>query len=179
MKDLDRYDFALHGMVSQFLAYESELLDNRQLKEWLATCVDESIRYVIPLRLTMMKEEGDGISKTTHLQYDDWNALAMRIKRFDSLAAWSENPETRVRHFVSNVRVGEKENVNEAADSFEITVKSNLLIYRSRGPSPEHDLLSAERTDVLRQVNGDMKLLSREVRLDSSVIGTHNFSFIF
>ncbi|WP_069865738.1 aromatic-ring-hydroxylating dioxygenase subunit beta [Pseudomonas citronellolis] len=179
MRFLTQYDLALHGVVSQFLAHESELLDNRQLKQWQATCVDESIRYVIPLRLTMMNEDGNGISETAYLQDDDWNALTMRINRFDSRAAWSENPATRVRHFVSNVRVGGKVNVDETSDSFDVTVKSNVLIYRSRGPSPEHDLLSAERIDVLRQVNGDMKLLLREVRLDSSVIGTHNFSFIF
>lgn len=179
MKNLNQYNNALHGLVSQFLVYESELLDSRRLKEWQVTCVDESIRYVIPLRLTMMNEDGNGISETTHLQDDDWNALTMRINRFDSRAAWSENPATRVRHFVSNVRVGSKVIVDEASDSFEVEVKSNVLIYRSRGPSPEHDLLSAERIDVLRQVDGDMKLLRREVRLDSSVIGTHNFSFIF
>lgn len=179
MNNLEQYDLALHGLVAQFLARESELLDNRQLKEWQATCVDESIRYVIPLRLTLMNEDGNGLSETTHMQDDDWNALTMRINRFDSRAAWSENPATRVRHFVSNVRVGSKVNLDASAGSFEVTVKSNVLVYRSRGPSPEHDLLSAERFDVLRQVDGDMRLLRREVRLDSSVIGTHNFSFIF
>lgn len=179
MKDLQQYDLALHGLVSQFLARESELLDNYQLKEWQSICVDESIRYVIPLRQTVMKEDGNGISEVAHLQDDDWPALTMRINRFDSKAAWSENPATRVRHFVTNVRVGSKVNVNGANDSFDVAVKSNVLIYRSRGPSPDHDLLSAERTDVLRYVNGDMKLLRREVRLDSAVIGTHNFSFFF
>lgn len=179
MKDLQQYDLALHGLVSQFLSRESELLDNYQLKEWQSICVDESIRYVIPLRQTVMKEDGNGISEVAHLQDDDWPALTMRINRFDSKAAWSENPATRVRHFVTNVRVGSKVNVDGASDSFDVNVKSNVLIYRSRGPSPDHDLLSAERTDVLRYVNGDMKLLRREVRLDSTVIGTHNFSFFF
>jgi 3-phenylpropionate/cinnamic acid dioxygenase small subunit len=111
------------------------------------------------------------------MQDDDWNAMTMRINRFDSKAAWSENPYTRLRHMVSNVRVGPKEKVEAATGGFQITVKSNVLVYRSRGSSPDHDLLAAERTDVLRQVDGEFKLLRREVRLDCVVVGTPNISF--
>jgi ethylbenzene dioxygenase subunit beta len=179
MKNIDQYDADLHGQLSCFLNQESELLDNFQLKEWQATCVDESIRYVVPLRQTVMKEDGDGFSEDSHLQSDDWNALTMRIKRFDSRAAWSENPQTRLRHFVTNVRVGDRVAIGGHSKNYEATVKSNVLIYRSRGPSPDHDLLSAERIDTVRCVDGDIKLLRREVRIDSAVVGTHNFSFIF
>ena len=179
MNSINQYDAELHGQLSCFLYRESELLDNFQLKEWQATCVDESIRYVVPLRQTVMQEDGDGFSEDSHLQSDDWNALTMRIKRFDSRAAWSENPQTRIRHFVTNVRVGDKTELGGNSKNYEAVVKSNVLIYRSRGPSPDHDLLSAERIDTIRCLEGDIKLLRREVRIDSAVVGTHNFSFIF
>jgi len=179
MKDLNQYDTRLHDLVSHFLNRESELLDNYKLREWQDQCIDASIRYVVPLRQTLMKDDGNGVSQSAHLQDDDWPALTMRINRFDSKAAWSENPATRVRHFVSNVRVGKKQVLDAADDSFEVTVKSNVLVYRSRGPSTDHDLLSGERTDVIRQLKGDIKLVRREVVLDSAVIATHNFSFFF
>lgn len=179
MKGFNQFDVELHALVSQFLFKEAELQDDHKWKEWQATCIDPAIRYVIPLRVTMMREDGPGFCEQADMQDDDWNAMTMRINRFDSRAAWSENPRTRLRHLVSNVRVLGKDNVDLAAKSYDVTVKSNVLLYRSRGDSPEHDLLSAERTDVLRCVDDDVKLLRREVRLDSSVVGTHNISFYF
>lgn len=164
---------ALYHEVSQFLFHEAELLDDRRLKDWLAQCVDEGIRYIVPLRQTMLKEDGDGFRDDTQLQDDDWKAVTMRVQRFDSRAAWSENPPTRLRHHVGSIRVQGPEQDDR------IAVKSNILLYRSRGESAHHDLLSAERHDVLvRQADG-LRLQRREVYLDASTVGTHNFSFFF
>jgi 3-phenylpropionate/cinnamic acid dioxygenase small subunit len=55
-------------------------------------------------------------------------------------------------------------------------VKSNLLLYRSRGSDPHHDLLSAERKDVLRKEDDQWKLRKRMILLDHSVLMTHNLS---
>lgn len=58
-------------------------------------------------------------------------------------------------------------------------VRSNLLVYRSRGDRPDHDLLAAERHDVLRRVDGDLRLARRVVVLDSTVVPTLNLAFFF
>jgi len=170
---------ALEREVRHFLDLEAECLDEGRLKDWMSQYVDEGIRYVIPIRQTRMKQDGAGFDAVASLQDDDWPALRMRANRLDSKAAWSENPPTRLRHFISNLRVEEGLRPSDLKDGSEVKIKSNVLVYRTRGESPEHDLLSAERHDVLRFTEGRFKLLRREVRLDMTTIGTHNFAFIF
>jgi 3-phenylpropionate/cinnamic acid dioxygenase small subunit len=179
MQNLKTSDEGLYCCVRNFLYLEAEVLDDWNLKEWLARFVDEKIHYVVALRLTRLAEDGDGFETTSSLQDDDFPALRMRINRLDSKASWAENPPTRVRHFITNIRIGKKTMINSEADDFDLEVKSNVLIYRSRGESPDFDLLSAERRDVLRQVSGNLKLLSRDVMHEHTTIGTHNLSFIF
>jgi 3-phenylpropionate/cinnamic acid dioxygenase small subunit len=74
---------------------------------------------------------------------------------------------------VTNVRL----NPGEGDD--EIAVRSNVLLFRNRGDSPNHDLLSAERRDVVRRVDGRWKLARRRVILDHSTLPTHNLPIIF
>ncbi len=168
---------SLDKQVESFLLNEAEYLDGWNLTEWMEKCVDERIQYLIPLRETRMREDGEGFDYVMPLQDDDWPALRMRVKRLASKAAWSENPPTRIRHFISNIRV---ERPEEAGAELQVKVKSNILLYRSRGESAAHDLLSGERHDVLVQKkDADLRLLKREVRLDLTTVGTHNFAFIF
>lgn len=96
--------------------------------------------------------------------------LQLRVERLGSGAAWAEEPPSRTRHFVTNVRV------TEGAGENEVQVKSNLLLYRTRGDARRHDLLSAERHDVLRRVDGAWKLARRIILLDQTTVTTHNFS---
>src|ERR1700744_2165487 len=106
MRPPKEYDEILENQVRDFLIYEAALLDDRLLTQWLNECVDENIRYVVPLRFTQLKEDGEGFDDEMPLQDDDWNGMVMRVNRFDSKAAWSENPPTRYRHFVTNIRIG-------------------------------------------------------------------------
>ena len=46
----------------------------------------------------------------------------------------------------------------------------------SRFDSPDLDLISGERNDVLRLVDGQLKLARREVILDQAVLGTPNLA---
>jgi 3-phenylpropionate/cinnamic acid dioxygenase small subunit len=59
----------------------------------------------------------------------------------------------------------------------EMAVGSSVLVYRSRGDKPTYDILSGERRDVLRRVNGTWKLARRMVILDNTTLPTHNLSF--
>ena len=97
----------------------------------------------------------------------------MRVRRLRSPGAFSEDPPSRTRHFVSNVRVrlGDREG--------EVEVVSNLLLYRSRGESTHYDLFSAERRDVVRHVDGSWKLARRDILLDQAVLGAQDLSVFF
>lgn len=167
---------AVAGGVEQFLYHEAELLDDNRLREWLGL-LTEDVRYQVPIRIAKEQGAEPGITGVAtdgfHLD-EDYNSLEMRVERIETGFAWAEDPPSRTRHLVSNVR---SEPSPERDD--ELAVRSNVLVYRSRWDRPDHDLLSAERRDVLRQAGGGWKLARRVVILDSSALPTHNLSFFF
>ncbi len=158
--------------VRDFLLREAELLDNGSYRDWL-DCLTEDIRYQVPVRVTRDRGvESEFVNEMGHLD-EDYVSLEMRVMRLETEYAWAEDPPSRTRHFLSNIRIepGDRDD--------EVRVKSNLLLYRTRGDDPHYDLLSAERHDVLRRVNGQWKLARRLVLLDQTTIGTHNLSILF
>ena len=166
-----RISHEVRSEVEAFLHEEAELLDDGRLRDWLELVTDD-IRYEVPVRVTRERVSGSGVARDMAHWTDDWTALEMRVLRQDTEYAWAEDPPSRTRHFVTNIRVkpGESEG--------ELTVRSNILLFRSRGDSPQHDLLSGERHDVLRQVGGGWKLARRTVILDQSTLPTHNLPII-
>lgn len=151
---------------------EAELLDTGREREWLETMVSKEIVYQLPLRQTVERERGNGFSKTTFHLDESYGSLLTRVLRNESAFAWAENPPSRIRHFVTNIRVCELE-------SEQLGVKSNLLIYRTRGDQTQPQLLSGERQDVLRIETGALKLFRRTILLDLTVIETHNLAIFF
>lgn len=167
---------AVASGVEQFLFHEAELLDENRLREWLGL-LTEDVRYQVPIRIA--KEQGGepgitGVASDGFHLDEDYSSLEMRVERVETGFAWAEDPPSRLRHLVTNVR---SRPLSERED--ELAVRSNVLVYRSRWDRPDHDLLSAERRDVLRQVDGDWKLARRFVVLDSTAVPTHNLSFFF
>ncbi len=61
----------------------------------------------------------------------------------------------------------------------QVAVSSNLLLYRSRGGREPPYFFSAERRDILRRVDEQLRIAQRLVRLDESVFGTRNMSVFF
>jgi ethylbenzene dioxygenase subunit beta len=161
--------------LTQWLYDEAELLDESRLDEWLERLTDD-VRYRVPIRIH--KEVTDD-SRVTGVQADAFHldedrvSLQMRVDRVNTGFAWAEEPPSRIRHVVSNVRVrpGEVEG--------ELAVRSYVLVYRSRWDRPEHDLMTAERHDVFRQVDGAWKLADRFVVLDSTTVPMLNLTFFF
>ena len=152
-----------------FLMHEAEVLDERHEREWLEMLTDD-VEYLMPVRVNRERGEGDGFSEEAFYFEETHGSLELRVRRFETEYAWAEDPPSRTRHFVTNVRVAPGEEEDEVA------VRSNLLLYRSRGSDPHQDLLSAERKDVLRKEDGQWKLKKRVILLDHSVLTTHNLS---
>jgi 3-phenylpropionate/cinnamic acid dioxygenase small subunit len=159
--------------VHSFLMREAELLDERREREWLESCIADDVEYLMPVRENRERSEGVGFSDESFYFQDTRGSLELRVKRLETEYAWAEDPPSRTRHFVTNVMVAEGEEEGEVA------VKSNLLLYRSRGSDPTADVLSAERRDVLRKQDGGWRLRRREILLDHSVVMTHNLSIFF
>ncbi|RQG99439.1 aromatic-ring-hydroxylating dioxygenase subunit beta [Natrarchaeobius oligotrophus] len=155
--------------VRTFLAYEADLLDNRDLDEWLDLLTDD-ISYEVPRRIT--REAGDDVpvfsEKSFHLQ-EDIDSFEARIARYEKDYAWAENPPSRTRRFVTNVRI-------ESVDGDEVRERNNMLLLRLRGEEAEPTFISGERVDTLRREDGYLKLADRRVLLDQTVMGTQNLS---
>ena len=160
---------ALREEVRQFLYREAELLDEQQLHEWL-DLVTEDIEYLVPVRVTRERgAESSEFSEDANIFKEDHMALDARVRRFDKEYAWSENPPTRMRRYVTNIRIDEVEDD-------ELQVKSNLLVYRSKEDEVDADLVAGVRYDTLRRVDGDLKLARRRVELDHTVLDTRPLS---
>jgi ethylbenzene dioxygenase subunit beta len=162
----------LYSELVEWLHREAELLDTGREREWLETMVGKAIVYRVPVRQTVERSRGSGFAKNTFHLDESYGSLASRVARNDSAYAWAEDPPSRIRHFVTNVRVA-----MDADGAFH--VRSNQLIYRTRGEKTQPQILSGEKQDIIGREDGRLMLLRRNVLLDLSVIETHNLAIFF
>jgi phthalate 3,4-dioxygenase subunit beta len=160
---------ATHHEAHEFLVREAELLDERRYRDWLDLLAPDIV-YRMPVRVTAPETLEQGLLEDMAHFDEDLYSLRKRIERFETGHAWTEDPPSRTRHFVTNVRTFE----GSAAD--EIVVKSYVLLFRSRGDIRDADLVSAERTDVLRRTDAGLRLARREILADESVLRTQNLA---
>jgi 3-phenylpropionate/cinnamic acid dioxygenase small subunit len=164
---------AMQYAVEQFLYDEAALLDARRYREWFAL-VAEDIHYWMPIRRTVTRSDLEfEFTKPGAMAYfdDDYELLEMRVKKLEAKSAWSEDPPSRSRHFVSNVRILDIE-------GNQITVDACFHVYRTR-LNTDVDSWVGRRTDVLRRSGANFKLLKRHIFLDQTVIASKNMSTIF
>jgi 3-phenylpropionate/cinnamic acid dioxygenase small subunit len=171
MSDRVAVGSALYNHVVEFLYEEAALLDQIRLQEWAARLASDLV-YTAPLRATRsMDQQNSTVVRTVQHFHDDWRSIMGRVMRLTGTkSAWAEDPPSRTRRLVTNVMVAKTAKLDEFA------VTSYLLVTRSRFNSPEYDLISAERRDLLRQDGDSFKLARREIIVDQAVIGTPNFA---
>jgi 3-phenylpropionate/cinnamic acid dioxygenase small subunit len=158
--------------IEDFLYLEAELLDDRRLREWLELFADD-LHYWMPIRhnpLDRPERLDDELSKPGDGYYfnDNKESLRIRVERLYSKAAWAEMPPSRTRRLISNVRV------KKDAGS-EIEVQCNFLVYRTRMEN-DQDTFIGTRRDILRRINGALKIARRTIILDQAVLGAKNIS---
>lgn len=153
-----------------WLLDEADLLDRGRYTEWFGR-VGAEISYSAPLRNTTAGSLADGVRGETFLFRDDHYSLGKRIERLATEHAWSEDPPSRIRHLVTNVRVFES-NGHEG----ELIVRSYVLVRRSRGDR-EAEVVSAARRDVLRPDGAGLVLARREILIDDAVLRTQTLAF--
>lgn len=163
----------LHHRVGTFLYHEAELLDERRHEDWLALFAPD-VRYVMPLRTNRGRRE-------MHLEYsgdhesayfdEDHASLEVRIRKFASGSNWAEDPPSRTRHLIGNVRVG-------AAEGGEIAVRSAFIVYRNR-LERQTEIFAGERQDVLRETDDGLRIARRRILLDQGTLLTSSLSFFF
>ena len=165
-------DSDLRHKVEDFLYLEAELLDARRLREWLEIFTDD-IHYWMPVRynpLDRPTELSEELSRPGESYYfnDNKETLRIRVERFYSKNAWAEMPPSRTRHLISNIRIRKD-------DGVQFEVDSNFIVYRTRMEKDE-DFFVGTRKDILRRVNGELKIARRMILLDQAVLGAKNIS---
>ena len=163
------FSSAEHQEAHEFLVREAELLDERRFREWLELLAPDVV-YRMPVRVTAPESlERSLLDDMAHFD-EDLYSLRKRVERFETGHAWTEDPPSRTRHFVTNVRA------YAGPGDGELVVRSYVLLFRSRGDIRDADLVSAERIDLLRRTEDGLRLARREILADESVLRTQNLA---
>jgi phthalate 3,4-dioxygenase beta subunit len=160
-----------HLQAHHWLVEEAYLLDAQRYDEWL-DLLTEDIRYFMPVRVTTAVGAGfDTSPGMAHFDEDKYS-LSRRVARFRTEHAWTEDPPSRLRHHLANVRT------SAGDDPDHLVVESAVLLYRSRGDVREAAVISAGREDVLRRApDGAGWLLARRtILVDDAVLRTQNLA---
>ena len=172
--DLDlQARMSLKFEVEEFLFREARLLDERRYQDWL-DLLTEDVHYWMPIRrTTTAKEVANEFTKPGGMAYfdDDKMTLRLRIDRMAVGRAWAEDPPSRTRRLLANLEV-------VGVHGEEITVSVNFKLYRTRLNS-EEDTWIGRREDVLRRVDGELKLCRRHIYLEQTVLLAQNLSSLF
>lgn len=167
------YDDPRHLAAHRFLVEEAAVLDDRQWEVWLRM-LHEDIRYVMPVRVNTAIGTGfDALADMSHFD-EDLYSLRKRVERLRTEHAWTEDPPSRTRHLVTNVRTHAVDDGDEHPD--ELRVSSTLLLFRSRGDTRAPEIVCAGRADRLRQTPDGLTLSSRHITVDESVLRTQNLA---
>lgn len=159
----------LHLEAHRWLVDESYLLDAQDYDAWMSRIADD-VHYLMPVRVTTAL--GAGYSTSPGMAHLDENkySLSRRVARFATEHAWTEDPPSRLRHYITNVRTFRTENPAE------IIVDSAVLLFRSRGDVREAATISAGREDLLRRTSTGWELARRTIMVDESVIRMQNLA---
>jgi len=106
------------GEIEAFLIHEAALLDEWRLEEWLALIAPDG-RYLVPPLDAPDADHRD----TLFLIADDRRTLASRVRQLLSGTTWAENPRSRTRRLITNVRL-------LATAKGEARVTANFAVWR-------------------------------------------------
>lgn len=164
---------ALQYEVEQFFYAEAAMLDNRDYRAWLDLVADD-IHYWMPIRRTVTLDNIDReFTKPGDMAFyeDDKQNLIFRVNKMESGTSWSEDPPSRSRHLISNVRI-------VGVDGDEISTECAFHLYRSRLNTEENSFVG-RREDALRREGDVLKIARRHIFLDQTLIRATNMSTLF
>jgi 3-phenylpropionate/cinnamic acid dioxygenase small subunit len=152
--------------VEQFLYREAALLDERRFSEWIEL-LSEDIHYHMPIRRNVKfgdwdRENTDSASEISWFD-EGKRTLAGRVRQLETGVHWPEEPFSRIRHIVTNVRI------LEVRDD-EVDVNSNFFVYLNHLRDEEVRFVGT-RYDILRRDSETgWKIAKRKILLDQNVL---------
>ena len=145
--------------IEDFLYEEAALLDEWRLRDWLELLTDD-VMYEVP-----STDVPDGDSRNTlFIVADNAERLRLRVEQLLGKSAWAENPKSRTRRMISNVRIRE-------ADGDTLKIAANFVVYRMR--SGHIDTYIGRYEHTLVHHNGTLKIRYRKAILDLEALQPH------
>ena len=156
----------LRQEIEQFLYLEAELLDDRRFDDWINLIADD-IHYHMPIRRNVKfgEQARENTSSRNEISWFDEGkrTLAGRVRQINTGLHWCEEPFSRIRHLVTNVRV-------VSVDGDEVRVNSNFFVWQNR-LQDEVNLFVGRREDILRRDDETQwKIAKRLILLDQNVL---------
>lgn len=155
--------------IEQFYYHEAGLLDDARFREWLDLVTDD-IDYTVGTRPTVDVFSPDSVPPSLSFE-DNKESLTWRVKRSETGMAWAEEPPSRTRYLITNIRI------TQNADEY--LVRSNFMLYRNRLETMVHFLVGSRQDTLRRATDGDLRIARRAVTLDQNVILSNNLSMFF
>lgn len=162
-----------HHQIERFLFDEAALLDAHRYDDWLDLFADDAT-YFVPIRRTRMQREADQVfTRPGEMAFfdDTKPLLAGRVAKLTTGRSWSEDPPSRTRRLLTNLRV-------TGDDGTQIRIEVNFLLYRTRLNSQE-DTWIGSRHDTLRRTDDGLRIAARTVFLEQTVLLARNLSNFF
>lgn len=153
-------ELALRQEAEAFLTYDASLLDDWRLDEWGELFTDDA-RYMVP---SLDAPDAD-YKDTLFLVSDDYLTLMSRLSQLQKPSAWVENPHSRTRRLITNVRA-------KFLDNDQYGVTANFAIWRFHLGAT--DIYVGHYEMILtRSSEGDLKIKERRSILDLEALRPH------
>ena len=170
----------LKESVSEFFAAEYDLLDRRELSDWLVLFADDAV-YTVPLqRNVKFRPYGTRRARLALLDTawfaDTKDTLSQRVEQIQTGVHWAEEPVSRSAHLVTNVRIVDRSPENGEAQT--VSTRCRILVYRNR-LEREVDLFVGIREDKLRRRGATWEIVERTVFLEQNVLLAKNLTLFF
>jgi 3-phenylpropionate/cinnamic acid dioxygenase small subunit len=152
--------------IEKFLYKEAALIDERRFSEW-AALLAEDIHYHMPIRRNVKfgQWERENTNPASEISWFDEGkrVLEGRVRQLETGVHWPEEPFSRVRHIISNVRILE-------VRGDEVDVNSHFLVYVNHLRDEEYTFIGTRYDTLRRDSETGWKIAKRKILLDQNVL---------
>ncbi|WP_330083580.1 aromatic-ring-hydroxylating dioxygenase subunit beta [Methylocystis iwaonis] len=143
--------------ITSFLALEADLLDDWRLEDWFEL-FEPGGRYIVA---PLQRHAESAPEQALCLILDDYDRLRARVRHFAGASTWMEQPRSRTRRLMSNLRL-------LAPPTEEIVVRVNFVVYQFRNHESWEFIGSARYRLVTHEA--EFRIRERFVHLDHESI---------
>jgi 3-phenylpropionate/trans-cinnamate dioxygenase subunit beta len=171
-KPWNKVDMALYHDICQFMYAEAQTLDDWEFRAWLDMLSEDILYTMKTVTNAQTRDRRRSIAPpSTWIFNDNKHVLERRVAKLETGMSWSEEPPSRTRHLINNIRVEPAEQPDE------YWVYTNYLLYRSQKETDIH-IYVGKRIDLVRKADHGYGWLiaKRDITLDQATITSHNIT---